>query len=65
MESDKLFNANDVEAYMHHERATALRLIADHVEKHNFPADEIIKFMREIADEAEAQRIVVELRDKL
>jgi hypothetical protein len=65
MKADRLFSQNDVEAFMHHERATALRLIADHVEKHEYPSDEIIKYMREIADEAEAQRMVVDLRDKL
>lgn len=45
--------------------ATDLRLIASHIEEHNYTTEQIIAWLRELADEAEAQCIVVNLRDKL
>jgi len=59
------FSRNDAVSLMHQERATSLRAIADHVEKHRYSAEEIIILLREIADEAEAQAIVTDLRDTL
>lgn len=57
------YTANEAIAMMHKCAAKDFRLIADHCEKHNYPAGEIIKFLRELADEQEAQVIVVDMRD--
>jgi hypothetical protein len=63
--AENVFNKNDVEAMICKDSAMSFRLIAAHCEEHNYPASEIIKWLRELADEQEAQAIVVELRDKL
>lgn len=63
--AEKNHTDNEAVAMMHKCVARDLRMIADHCEEHNYPAEEIIKFMRELADEAEAQVVVVELRDLL
>lgn len=63
--ADNTFNKNDVEALICKDAAKSFRLIADHVEEHNYPACEIIKWLRELADEQEAQAIVIDLREKL
>ena len=60
-----VFNKNDVELLICQDAAKSFRLIAHHCEEHNYPASEIIKWLRELADEQEAQAMVVELRDKL
>jgi hypothetical protein len=62
---DKVFTRNEAVIMMHKNECIALRSIADFVEKWDYPAEEIIKYMRELADEFEAQIVVVELRDQL
>lgn len=61
----KEWTDNEVISFMHRERETALRAIANHVEKHEYDSIQIIELLREIADEAEAQAMVVDLRDQL
>lgn len=56
---------NEVEALMHDERASAFRKVADHFKTFEFTIEEAIELMHEIADEAEAQAIVVRLRDQI
>lgn len=65
MESPLEYTANEAIALAHEDRAIGLRKIADHVEEHEYTAQQIIAFLREFADESEAQSIVVELRDNL
>lgn len=50
---------------MHQDRASSFRAIADYIEKFGCSPKEIIAFLRESADEAEAQAMVVDLRDQL
>jgi hypothetical protein len=64
-DKEKVFSVNDTEALMHKDAANSYRLIAAHVEEHNYNAEQIIEWLRELADEAEAQIVVVELRDNL
>lgn len=59
------YTRNEAVALMHRDRAEALKKLADHFEKWQPPVGEIVRFLREIADEAEAQAMVVELRDQL
>lgn len=56
---------NDALMMMHKNAVQHLRLIADHAEKWEYTAKQLIEYMRELADEHEAQSIVVDLRDKL
>ncbi len=65
MSSKAEYTSNEAILMMYKCAAKDFRLIADHCENHNYPAEEIIKFLRELADEQEAQAIVVDLRDKL
>jgi DTW domain-containing protein YfiP len=62
---DKVFTKNEAVVLMHKDAASSYRLIAAHVEEHNYNAEQIIEWLRELADEAEAQIVVVELRDIL
>jgi hypothetical protein len=59
------FTGNQTISLMHQDRASALRAIADHIEKHKYTSAQIIELLREVADEAEAQAMVVELRDTI
>jgi hypothetical protein len=61
----KVFTENEWIAGRHAFLSWALRKIADHCEKWEHDPDEIIEYMREIADEHEAQEMVVKLRDEL
>lgn len=56
---------NEAISLMHKYLTEMFRSTADHVEKHNLSAEEIIKLLRELADESEAQEIVVNLRDNI
>lgn len=64
-DKEKVFTIYDTEVLMHKDAANSYRLIAAHVEEHNYSAMQIVEWLRELADEAEAQIVVVELRDKL
>lgn len=61
----KVFTKNEWIAGRHEFLAESLRRIADFCEKWDYTPDQIYQFMREIADEHEAQGMVVKLRDKL
>jgi len=56
---------NQIIGLMHEEGAYGLRQIADWIEKWQPSLPEIIEMLRNIADEKDAQSIVVNLRDKL
>jgi hypothetical protein len=58
------FTRNETLSLMYQDKTFALRKIADHCEQFDYTAVEIIEFLREVADEQEAQAMVVELRDK-
>lgn len=62
---DKEFTKNEAAAMMHKNECISLRQMAKHVEECDYSAEMIIKFMRDMADEHEAQVIVVELRDSI
>lgn len=59
------FTQNDTVSLMHQDRASSFRAIADYIEKFGCSPKEIIALLRESADEAEAQAMVVDLRDQL
>jgi len=59
------FTTNEAIIMMHKNKAIALRSMADHFEKYDYTMEEIVKYMRDLAGQHEAQIIVVELRDKL
>lgn len=61
----KVFTKNDAVAMMHRHRAISLREISKHISKHDMRLDEICKLLDEIADEADAQAMVTDLRDTL
>lgn len=65
MKPECIFTQNETVALMHEDTATSLQLLADHIEKWQMERDEIIEYMREIADEKAAQAIVCRLRDEL
>jgi len=58
---------NDGATLMHKDRASSLRLIADHLENliEDFTKEQIIGFLRELADESDAMAVVTDLRDEL
>lgn len=55
----------EVLCLMHEEGSWLLREIATHVEKWKLPTDEIVKLLREIADEKEGQSLVIKVKDHL
>lgn len=62
---NKEFTINDTVALMHEDTALAFRRLADFIEKYEMDWQETVEFMREIADNKEAQAIVVKLRDDI
>lgn len=52
---------------MHEDKAACFRRLADYFEKfqHEYTVQDVVEFLRECADEQEAQAIVVDLRDNL
>lgn len=50
---------------MHRNNAFSFRKVAEFAETHQLSAEEIIEFLKENADEMEAQSVVVDLREKL
>lgn len=61
----KEFTMNETVALMHEDTATVLRGIVSFVEKWKCEREEIIDFLIEVADNKEAQSVVVRLRDEL
>jgi hypothetical protein len=61
----KEFTKNEVISTMHKNTAWSLRKISDHVIKYGLTVDETTSLLQELADELDAQSMVVELRDKL
>ena len=61
----KEFTRNETVALMHENEANAFRMIADHIERFKIDHEESVRLLREIADEKEAQAMVVSLRDNL
>lgn len=59
------YTRNETISLMHQDKASAFRAIADHIEKLRYSPKEIIKLLRECADEVEAQAVVADLRDTL
>lgn len=62
----KTMTNNDAVSMAHKDRASSLRAIADHIEKweSEYTVQEIIDYLRELADGSEAQSMVVDLRDE-
>lgn len=54
---------NEAIAMMHRNTRNILRDIADFIFKHEMDYEETSEYLREIADEMDAQAMVVELRD--
>jgi hypothetical protein len=59
------FTQNQCVEMMHKNTSNSLKDIATHLEKHEHSVEEAIKFLREIAEEMEAQALVVSMRDEL
>lgn len=62
---EKTFRHNECVEMMHNNTATALKLIADFLEKHEYTGEMAVDYLREIAEEMEAQAVVVSMRDEL
>lgn len=61
----KEWTKNEAIEMMHANTASALKKIADFVEKWDYSEKQIIDYLREIGSEMEAQALVVSLRDEL
>lgn len=61
----KTFRENDAVEMMHNNTADALKRIADFIEKHEYDWEATVEWLREMAEEMEAQAIVVSMRDEL
>lgn len=59
------YTDNEVIALMHQDTASALKKIADHIEKWKIGYQGTADFLREIADQKDAQAVVCRLRDEL
>jgi len=59
------FTGNEAIEMMHNNTATAFKKTADFFEKNEYDAEEAIAYLREVADEIEAQALVVSMRDEL
>ncbi len=56
---------NEAIEMMHKQTAFAFRKVADFVEKHQLDYKEVVEFLRDAANDSEAQAAVVKLRDEL
>jgi hypothetical protein len=61
----KEFSRNETVSLMHRNTANSIRALVDHAKKFKYKKEQIYELLLDIADELEAQAIVVELRDKL
>lgn len=65
MELKLKFNVNEALEMMYENTSEALNKIAEFIDKSEMNKDEIVSFLKEIADEQQAQSIVVRLREDL
>jgi hypothetical protein len=56
---------NESIVMMHEYLTLMFRSTADHIQKNKLSPEQIIDLLRELADESEAQIVVVKLRDNL
>lgn len=61
----KEFTKNEALGMMYNNTANSLNSIADHVEQFEMDWQDVVVFLREVADELSAQSVVVNLRDTL
>lgn len=61
----KMFRENEAIEMMHKNNADTLTRIADFLEKHEYTGEMAIEWLREMAEEMEAQALVVSMRDEL
>jgi hypothetical protein len=61
----KEFTKNEALEMMYNNTANSLNSIADHVEQFEMDWQDVVVFLREVADELSAQSVVVNLRDTL
>lgn len=59
------FTDNEAVSAMHKNTSNAFLSMADYIEKWEMDYKEVVKLLREIADEQDAQSMVVKLRDLL
>lgn len=59
------FTGNEAVEMMHKNTATAFKKVADFLEKHDYDTEQAIDYLRETAEELEAQALVVSMRDEL
>ena len=62
---NKMFTGNEAVEMMHKNNADSFKKVADHCEKHEYTGEMVIEYLREIAEEMEAQASVVAIRDEL
>ena len=65
MKPKKIWTNNEAVAMMNENTADALKTIADHANKWQMAADELIDYLLEISEEMSAQAIIVSMRDEL
>lgn len=59
------FTGNEAVEMMHNNTATAFKKVADFLDKNEYGVEQAIRFLRESAEEMEAQALVVSMRDEL
>lgn len=59
----KNFTKDEVVAAMHRERELTATMVADFVEKYKIPYTEVVKLLREIAEQAEMAIIDIEMQN--
>mgnify|MGYP000134237682 CR=1 FL=1 len=59
------YTRNESVEMMHQNTSNALKRIADSVEKWEYDSEQIIDYLRELAEAMEAQALVVSMRDEL
>jgi hypothetical protein len=62
---DDRFTDNEAVEMMHKNNADSFKRVADFCEKHDYTGEMIVEYLREIAEEMEAQSLVVAMRDEL
>ena len=62
---NKTFTGNEAVEMMHKNNADSFKKVAYHCEKHEYTGEMIVDYLRELAEEMEAQSLVVAMRDEL